>query len=461
MMPRSARAGGRASVDRAARPPSGPPPSLRLPEFERFRTASGLDVRTASRTDVPEVSLRLVLEGGASGETAATAGLAELTGRLLSEGAAGRDARETAAWLDRLGASFHAAVGYETATVSMHFLREVTAEALEFLAAVLREPHFDASEVERVRSERLDEIARERDEPSVVADHRLIRAIYGAHLYGRPVGGCRDSVESLDREAIVSFHRTRYGPTDGGLVVCGCAEPAELRRKLESLLGDWPRTAGRTVGEPPPEWPAAAGRVILVDRPGSPQAELRVGAIGAPYGTPDHHAVLLANAILGGLFNSRINMNLREEKGWTYGARSTFRFRRRAGPFVVRTAVETEVTAAAFREVLQELAGLRERPPTEKELQLAKNALTLSLPLEFETNSQVARKVARQIAYDLPEEYWARFREEIERVTCEEVVGVAERYLALDRLVLVAVTDASSVRADLESLGPVERHAPA
>ncbi len=440
--------------DRSRRPPPGPRRPLRLPTFRHDRLSNGLALHVAENHEVPEVSLRLVLQAGAAAEPDGRAGVAELTARLLTEGAGERDARGVAVWLDRLGAAFHASVSYDFATLSMHFLSEVTEEALDFLATVARQPRFEEEEVERVRAERLDEIERERDEPATVADHELIEAIYGSHPYGRPAAGTREAIERLASEEIADFHRHRYGAADAFLVACGDIAPEAFRAGLERRLGDWRAGEGRPPPPPVPERPAAAGSV-LVDRPGSPQAEVRVGTVGAPYGAPDQFPIMVANAVLGGLFNSRLNMNLREEKGWTYGARTAFRFRRGAGPFVARTAVETPVTAPTFGEILAEIRGLTERPPSDEELRLAKNALTLSLPLQFETNAQVARRVSRRIAYGLPEDYWERFRDRVEAVTREDVLAVGERRLHADGMALVAVTDAATVAEALEALGPV------
>jgi zinc protease len=201
--------------------------------------------------------------------------------------------------------------------------------------------------------------------------------------------------------------------------------------------------------------------VTLVDRPGSQQSEIRIGAVGLARGDDDEIPVLVMNAILGGLFSSRINLNLREDKGWTYGARSGFSLRRAPGPFVASAAVETPVTARAFEEMLFEIRSMTERPPSEDELALARNALILSLPRQFETTSQVASKEAERVAYDLPPDWWERFPARVGQVGRDEVVRVAERYLDPAGLVLVAVGDAAALRSDLSSLGRVtERPVP-
>jgi predicted Zn-dependent peptidase len=411
----------------------------------------------AVREAVPEVSLRLVLEAGASADPTGYGGLAELTARLLTEGAGTRDAVEMARWLDRLGAGFEASVSYDTAVLSMHLLSDVLDEALEFLSSATRDPRFDDDEFERVKAERLDEIARERDEPAIVADQALIAAIYGADLYGRPVRGTHESVGGLSVDAVRDFHSDRFAPGGALLIVCGDVRLDALAKGLERHFGGWSGACARDLPPAVPDVPVEGPGVILIDRPDSPQAELRVGTIGVPYGTDDHYSIIVANAILGGLFNSRINMNLREDKGWTYGARSNFRFRRGAGPFVARTAVETGATAPALREVLDEIDRMRKEPPDEDELLLAKHALTLSLPLQFETASQIARRVSTQLIYDLPGDYWERYRERIEAVTGDQVRRVCQTYLTDDRLVLLAVTDAAKVEDEVASLGPVQR----
>ena len=446
------------SVDRSVRPPAGKPRPLVLPDFERLETAGALPVWFAHRPGVPEVSLRLVVEAGASEEPATAAGLAELTTRLLTEGTDERDAQAMARWLDRLGAGFDASAGYAVALLSLHTLTDVLEEALDFLADVVRRPAFPDAEVKRIRSERLDEIDRQRDEPAIVADHALIAELYGDGLYGRPVGGTRDTVATLEPPAIRGFHERRYRPGRGFLIACGDVEAEVVAEAVSARFGDWVGDVPAPfvpLAPPPPE-----GRAILIDRPDSAQAEVRVGTVGVPYGTPDHHAIILANAVLGGLFNSRINMNLREDKGWTYGARTSFRFRRGAGPFVARTAVETGVTGPAFQEILAEIERMRVDLVSDEELELARHALTLSLPLQFETAAQITRKVSRQRIYGLPEDYWETFRARLEAVTAEQVREACRSYLDPDRLVLLAVADAKTATPAMEALGGVRVRPP-
>lgn len=443
-----------AALDRRRPPPAGSPRPMELPAFQRFDLDNGLRILVAENHKLPEVSLRLIVEAGVAGEPPERGGVGALTGRLLTEGAGERSALEMAAWLDRLGAAFGAGVGYDVATLSMHFLSDVTGGALDFLRSVVREPAFESDEVSRVRQERLDEIERNLDEPSVLADHRLIRTIYGDHPYGRPAGGERETVAKLDAGAIRQFHRSRYSAEGAVLIVCGDVVGSALHDAVAERFGDWPGGSEEAapLGDPPE---VAPGGPVLVDRPHSAQAEVRVGRIGLPYGGDDFFPATVANAILGGVFNSRINMNLREDKGWTYGARSSFHFRRGPGPFVISTAVESGAISGAFREIQAEIRGLVERPPDEAELGLAKNALTLSLPRQFETPSLVTGKVATQQIYALPAEYWETYVDRVEEVTREQVVEVTRSRLEPESMTLLAVAAESDVRPALEELGEV------
>lgn len=436
--------------DRTRPPEPGELPSLELPDFRSFRLDNGLELHVAEDSQLPEVSLRLVVEAGAVAEPEDGRGLAELTSRLLTEGAGGRSAPETAEWLDRLGASFHASAGYDVTTLNLHTLSDVLEGTLDFLRAVVREPSFAPAELDRVRDETADELERERDEAGVVADHALIRAVFGGHRYGTPSAGEPETVRSLGREAVTSFHGRRYTAADAAVVACGDVEVEALRDALDARFGDWEAGEGRPALAPPPEEAGEAGRVLVVDRPGSAQAEVRLGTVGLARGDDDFFPALVGNAVLGGLFNSRVNMNLREEKGWTYGASTSFHFRRVPGPFVASAAVETEAAAPALAEFLEEIRGMWGRPPDDRELALARNNLVLSLPRRFETVSQVTSRVATRIVHDLPEDWWTRYRERVEAVDRQTAVARLRELLDPDRMTAVVVAEADEVVPELE-----------
>ncbi|MXW55922.1 MAG: insulinase family protein, partial [Gemmatimonadales bacterium] len=278
--------------------------------------------------------------------------------------------------------------------------------------------------------------------------------LYGDRLYGRPAAGTGATVSEIGPEAVREFHDARFRPGGALLIACGDLDRERLMSAAKARFG---ARSGEAAPVPPPETPEPqANDLILIDRPGSPQSEIRVATVGVPYNTGDHHAIIVANAILGGLFNSRINLNLREDKGWTYGARSSFRFRRGAGPFVARTAVESARTGPAFEEILREIETMRAAPVTDGEMKLARNALTLSLPLQFETAVQICGKVSRQRIFGLPDDYWETYRARIEAVTPDEVREVCRTYLDPGRLTLLAVGDAATAAPTLNGLGPVD-----
>ena len=443
--------------DRTRPPEPGSLRPLRLPEFRRVASGDRLELWSAHDDQLPEVSVRVVLDAGAVAEPHAGHGVAELTGRLLTEGAGTRSATEMARWLGRIGASFDSSIGYDAAVLTIHTLSDVLPEALEFLRTVVEEPRFEEEEVRRVRDELLDEQERDRDEPDVVADHALLRAIYDGHRYGTPSAGDPESVAERAAAEVAAFHDAHYRRGRIAVVACGDVRADELREALDGWSDDVGGEPTEVEPEATPGGAERAGRVLVVDRPESAQAEVRIGTVGLPHASPDYFPAKVGNAVLGGLFNSRINMNLREEKGWTYGARTSYRFRRAAGPFVGAAAVETGAAAPALEEFYGEVRGMWERPPDPEEIQVARNNLVLSLPRQFETVSQVTRKRAAQVVYGLPDDWWDAYRERVEAVDADRAVEALRRSLDPDGLVGLVVGRAEAVVPDLERrFGTVE-----
>jgi zinc protease len=445
----------RSMIDRSRRPAPGPAPEVSLPTFRCFRLDNGLDVLAIRKRDLPEVSARLVLQFGAAEDEREHAGTALLTARALTEGTTNRSAPAVAEWLDYLGARFSVDVDYDASIISLHFLSRVFEGALEFLAEVLSSPAFEAKEVERLRDERLDEIASGLDEPRIVAGLRVNEATFADHPYGLRVGGIEETVRGTDSVVLTRFHSRFYRPSGATLILVGdLPEAAELRGRLEAAFSAWQGDADEPGQLVEPE---GLRRSLLwaVNWPG-PQSEIRVGGIGISRTDPDYPAVLVMNSILGGLFSSRINMNLREDKGWTYGASSRFDGRKRRGPYVVSTAVDAKATVPAVREIIDELSRMKSEPASDEELDLAVNALTLSLPRMFETVGQVSRRVAQQVIYELPDDYWEIYSREIRAVTRDDVQRVAERFLSSDRIAIVVVGPVDEYRDELGEFAAVE-----
>lgn len=442
-------------LDRTRRPEPGPTPRIALPRYERFQLENGLRVLAVRHDDVPEVSARIVFPAGAVEDDPGLAGTALLTARALTEGTKQRSAKQVAEELDYLGARFSVDVSHDATLLRLHFLSRVADEALVLLAEIVAGPRFEPKEVERLREERLDEIASGLDEPRVVANLRWAEAAFGDHPYGVRAGGVEETVRAIDAAVLREFHHRHYRPRGATLTVVGdLPDSAGLMGRLESAFGAWEGAAAepRDLAHP---GPLASRRLWAVPWDG-PQTELRVGGLGIERRDSDYPAVMVMNAILGGLFSSRINMNLREEKGWTYGAASRFDARKRRGPYYVATAVDARASVAALREILSELERMRNDPPRADELELARNSLTLSLPRLFETADQVSGRVAQQIIYGLPDDYWERYADQIRAVGVADVERVAERLLSGDRVAAVVVGPVKELAAELESLGRVE-----
>ncbi len=438
----------------ATRPTPGTPRPFTFPVVEQGRLSGGLPVRFVHLPGRPLVTASLWLPMGAVDEPDAIGGATVLAARALTEGTAHRDALGLVEAAERLGASLRAEAGWDAMVVGVDVPAERVAPALALLAEVIREPAFPAHEVERLRDQRLNDLLQARADPARRAEEAYLATIYDpASPYARPAGGLRPTVAGLDAGVVASTYGSWSGFDRAVLVVGGDLAGLDLPAILEPLLGD----LGPAPDAVPPPAATDAGRlggpvVRVVHRPGSVQSELRVGHRGLPRRSPDFHALSVMSAILGGLFNSRLNMKLREEKGYTYGAGAGFDLRRLAGPFTARAAVNTDATAPALSDLVLELRRMREAAPSEAELRAARDYLVGIFPLRFETPGPVVSAVGGLVTYGLPDDELERYRPAMEAVTGEEVLAAARAHLDLERLGVVLVGDADAVAADVEAL---------
>lgn len=446
----------------AQRPLPDPPRPYRFPPFQRSLLANGLQVLVAEVPRLPLVTLRMLFDAGAASDPVDEAGLAWLTTRAMAEGTRQYDGAQLAREFEKLGGALGTRVSWDSAGVQTTVLRPRATAALELLAKVVREPAFPEREVLRLRDERLAELLELRSEPRSLADERFSEFLYKpGSRYGLPEGGNESTVQALSREACLRFHARRFGPLAATLIAVGDIKLGEVVTAAERLFGDW-----RLELPPTKEVAAESARreraVAVIHRPRAPQTEIRAGHIGLPRAHPDYFSVVVMNAILGGLFNSRLNLNLRERHGYTYGASSAFNWRRGAGPFVVSAAVATEVTLPAVTEILRELEGMRATPPKPEELTLATSFLQGVFPLRFETTEAIASALASLVIFGLPEDYYDRYRELVGRVTLTDVHLAAQRHLHPEELQLVLVGDYDQIGKPLEDarLGPVFRFEP-
>ena len=434
---------------RATQPGAGAAKAVSVPVPQSFELPNGLTVIALPRTGgVPVVSATLVMRSGSDANPLEKPGLASFTSDVLDQGTATRNAVQLAEEVAQIGASLSTGTSRDASTVSTSSLSRNFPAALSLLADVALRPSFPAEEVERVRATRLADLAEQKGNPVQIAGVVTGKVLYGTHQYGFNELGTPESNKQLMRADLQAFWRQHYVPSNAALVVTGAITVPELRKLAQAALGSWPKgtVAPAKLGVPS----ATPPRLVIVDRPGSPQTQLRVATFGVPRSSPDYVPVRVMNTILGGMFSSRINMNLREDHGYTYGANSQFAYWRSGGPFSVATGVRTDVTAPAVHEVMLELKKMSETRVTPQELTLAKDAITLQLPALFETNDRVATSLSALFTHGLPLNYYSNLSEQISVVDAQAVQEVAKKYLVPEKFTIVAVGDRSKIGEALE-----------
>ena len=443
----------------AERPRPGSPRPYEFPAVAAHRLSNGLSVIVADLPGRPLISASMVISGGASEEPAEVAGSTVLAARALSEGTNRFDAIELVEAAERLGASLHAEAGWDALSASVDVPADRLAPALELVAEVLLRPTFPTSEIERLRDERLNDLLQAQADPRRRAEQVFADTIYApASPYHRPSGGTRETVERLSASDLRRAYQRCLDPGRATLVVGGDLGGQDIVALAERLFGSWRASGPRRPSRSIVDTAASKHRVVrVIHRPGSVQTEIRIGHRGLPRQIPDFHAVSVMSAILGGLFNSRLNMKLREEKGYTYGAGAGFDLRRGAGPFAARAAVNTEVTVAATLDTLAELTRMREQPVETVELGAARDFLIGVFPLRFETAGAVVGALSGLAVHGLPLEELIGYRSRIEAVDVGAVLAAAQAHLYVDSAAIVLVGDIDAFGAELEAsgLGPV------
>lgn len=448
------------AADRTRLPALGPEPVFGFPSIRKQTLASGLQVWTVEHTTVPLVTFLLLVRAGAVADPVERPGLAALTGDLVDEGAGERSAIEIQEALARIGAQLDTDVGADATTFTITTLSRCADAAVDILADLARRPLFQPVEFERVRERRRNRLLQLRDMPPALADRAFLSLIYPDHPYGHLAVGTEASLRDMTLDEVVAFHRRAYVLSQATLIVVGDIRQEALVESVARAFGSPEEPADASIVDaaalPNPASPRE--RFVLLNRPDAAQSELRIGQVATSRNSPDYHALLVLNMVLGGQFVSRLNMNLRERKGYTYSARTSFDFRRGPGPFLLQVSVQTDVTPEAIRESLAELVAIRgERPPTPDELETARAALTRGYPRSFETAGQIARGIAQLALYDLPDDYFSEFAPSVRRVDAEAVLHAAWHHLDPDRLLTVIVGDRERVSPALDraGLGPV------
>ena len=433
-----------------------------FPRVTRMLLDNGLTVLHARQGELPLVALRVVVRAGAAAEGIERAGLAQLTASALDAGTELHDGPALAWELERIGIELETEAGWDQIALGATVPSSRLDPALGLLAEIARRAAFAEPDVERMRGEQLGQILLRRTEPRALADDSALRFIFAEDTrYARPLVGSTPSVETLGAVDVTGFRDALFAPANAAVVVVGGLDPDAARVAVQHHFGDW-AAAGATPPQPAVRPRAGEERVHVVHRAQAVQSEIRVGQTGVERAHPDHVPLLVMNAILGGMFTSRLNLNLRERHGFTYGVRSGFGFRRTGGTFLTATAVATDVTVRAVEEVLAELARMHDDGATDDEVAAARDYLSGVMPLKLQTAGAVADALTELFVHDLPDDWHQLHREDVAAVPPAEVTRVAREHLAPDAATIVVVGDAEPIRAGLEALGrgTVLVHAP-
>jgi predicted Zn-dependent peptidase len=442
-----------AQTDRTKKPESQKTPTLKLPSIQRAKLSNGLSIMLVEHHEIPVVQFQLVLRSGSSLDPAGKSGVAMLTAQMADEGTAKRDALKIADDLDFIGANLSVGSSDDATFAAVLTIKEHLAAAMDIYADVVQNASFPATEWDRIKKSHLASLLSQKDQPASVASNVFAKITYGAdHPYGNPSQGTETSVGAITLDELKSFYQAHYVPNNGTLIVVGDVTMKEIKPMIERHLGGWKKgpVLAPTFSKAPS---VEATRIYLVDKPEAAQSEIRIGHVGVPRSTKDYFALTVLNTILGGQFSSRINMNLRETKGYTYGARSSFVMIKEAGPFVASSAVRTNVTDSSVIEFMNELRKIVAEDVTAQELEFAKNSLVRRQAQSFETPGQIAGQLMSLVLYNLPDSYFGGYVQEFEKVTVADVRKAARAYVHPEKSNIVIVGDVASIRGGLEQLG--------
>lgn len=443
-------------VDRSVQPAPTQPKSFQAPVPQRIKLPNGLEILVVEKRALPVVSIGVLLKTGAVHDPINLPGLASFTTSMLQEGTASRSSTQLADDFEFIGSRLSAGAGREQSMLSSETLTRHWPTALELMSEVLQSPSFPANELERIRKERLTGLQRLKDDPGAMAGRVAPVLAYGVDSsYGHPGGGTEASVSASQRDDLVTFYRNNFRPEEAALLVVGDVSMDEVVQRAGRYLGDWrSQSEKRLESVTTASRVAASSAIYLLDKPGAAQSLIRVVTPGVPRSNPDYWPLLLLNHAFGGQFTARLNMNLRQDKGYSYGYRSSIDWYKNSSLISVGGSVQTAVTREAILETLKELKELQEsRPVTEKEFIDAKDAILQEYPSGFETPSGILDQLLRIVSFDLPNDYLQIFPEKVRAVSLDEVRDVAKRWLDMQKLSWLVVGDRKAIEPSLQTLG--------
>ena len=442
------------AVDRSTLPPLAPLAPFHFPEIRRAVLPYGLRLWTIEHRAVPLISVLVLIRRGSAADPAGREGLAALVGDLLDEGSGDLDALAFHEALGGIGAQLDTEVGSDATLLGLTVLSRYAPRGVSLLAGMVQAPRFELRDFQRVRDLRLTRLLQIRDMPPALADRAFTQLLYGEHPYGHLSIGTEDALRGVSVDDVRTFHERTCVPAHVTVIAAGDGSHDELAELVGRHFDVWHGTGEHGTGAELQQPAPPSTRLALLHKPEAKQSELRIGHMSVSRSSPDYQELLVLNMVLGGQFVSRVNMKLREEKGYTYGARTGFDARRGPGPFLLQASVQSEATVEAIRDSLAEIADIRSvRPVTAAELDIGRAALTRGYPRNFETAEQLARAAAQMALHDLPEDYYSTFVPRMLAIDEARVTAAAHRYLDPDRLVTVIVGDRERVEPSLASLG--------
>lgn len=446
--------------DRKQPPPLGPAPALKLPAIQKQLLSNGLAVWIVEHHEVPLAQINLIVRSGSAADPIGKYGVGSLTAAMLDEGAGTRSSLDLADAIEFLGANLSTASSFDASSVRMSVPVSKLAEALPLMSDVALRPSFPVSELDRLRKERLTGLLQARDNAGALIQLAFPRIVFGpTHRYGTSANGLPATIEALTVDDLKTFYRSHFRPDNATLLVVGDLTPATALPMLERAFGNWKADGMAPLVADVPNAPQLTKRqVYLVDKPEAAQSQIRIGWVGVSRSTPDYAVLEVLNTVLGGSFTSRLNQNLREKNGYAYGASSGFDMRLSAGPFLAAAGVQTDKTADALKEFFNELNGILTPVPPD-ELAKARNYVALGFPGEFETTSDMARKLEELVIYNLPDTTFSNFVPSVTAVTAADLQRAAARFVQPERMAVVVVGDLKLIEGPIRALnlGPITR----
>ena len=446
--------------DRKQPPPLGPAPALKLPAIQKQLLSNGLAVWIVEHHEVPLAQINLIVRSGSAADPIGKYGVGSLTAAMLDEGAGTRSSLDLADAIEFLGANLSTASSFDASSIRMSVPVSKLAEALPLMSDVALRPSFPVSELDRLRKERLTGLLQARDNAGALIQLAFPRIVFGpTHRYGTSANGLPATIEALTVDDLKTFYRSHFRPDNATLLVVGDLTPATALPMLERAFGNWKADGMAPLVADVPNAPQLTKRqVYLVDKPEAAQSQIRIGWVGVSRSTPDYAVLEVLNTVLGGSFTSRLNQNLREKNGYAYGASSGFDMRLSAGPFLAAAGVQTDKTADALKEFFNELNGILTPVPPD-ELAKARNYVALGFPGEFETTSDMARKLEELVIYNLPDTTFSDFVPSVTAVTAADLQRAAARFIQPERMAVVVVGDLKVIEGPIRALnlGPITR----